>query len=68
MTIIVETNGNTWSAFVPDHPGCIATGQTIEETQENIREAVEFHLEGLQHEGMEIPKPTTQAVQVKISA
>ncbi|MBC8064440.1 MAG: type II toxin-antitoxin system HicB family antitoxin [Chlorobia bacterium] len=66
--VILETDGKSWSAFVPDLPGCIATGQSMEEVQANIEEAVKFHLEGLELEGIEIPRPTTQAIEVKISA
>lgn len=66
--VILETDGKSWSAFVPDLPGCIATGETMEEARGNIAEAVEFHLEGLKLEGLDVPPPTTQAAQIRISA
>ncbi len=66
--VILETDGESWSAFVPDLPGCIATGNTIEEARTNIGEAIEFHLEGLRLEGLDIPPPTTQATQIRIPA
>jgi predicted RNase H-like HicB family nuclease len=57
-TIIEETPTN-YSAYVPDLPGCIATGSTIEEVSAQIQAAVSFHLEGLQLECLPIPEPTT---------
>lgn len=57
--IVVETAGTNYSAYVPDLPGCTSTGKTIEETKENIREAISFHLEGLREDGLAIPQPTS---------
>ena len=45
--IVVEKAANNYSAYVPDLPGCIATGYTVEETEREIREAIEFHIEGM---------------------
>ena len=58
----------TWSAYVPDLPGCISVGDTFEECQTMIREAIEFHIEGLRLEGMEIPAPRSRAGMVEIQA
>jgi predicted RNase H-like HicB family nuclease len=55
-----------WGAYVPDLPGCVSTGQTVEEAQRNIREAIQLHLEGLKAEGMAIPEPTTQVDRVPV--
>lgn len=60
--IIVETTETGFSAYSPDLPGCISTGETVEETENNMKEAIEFHIEGLRLEGYEIPVPTTASV------
>lgn len=67
-TIIIEDAGTNYSAYVPDLPGCITTGSTIEEIKRNMTEAIELHLEGLRAEGISIPEPTTQAATVEIAA
>lgn len=58
----------TWSAYVPDLPGCISGGDTREECEAMIREAIELHLEGLQEEGLPIPVPTSEAAMLEIRA
>jgi len=57
-----------WGAYVPDLPGCVSVGDTVEEAQRGIREAIQLHLEGLKAEGMPIPEPTTQAGSVSVAA
>ncbi|NMF66278.1 type II toxin-antitoxin system HicB family antitoxin [Brasilonema octagenarum] len=57
--IVIEKATNNYSAYVPELPGCVATGLTIEETEEQIKEAIAFHLEGLREEGLPISEPTT---------
>lgn len=57
--IVIEKATNNYSAYAADLPGCVATGLTIEETEEQIKEAITFHLEGLREEGLPIPEPTT---------
>lgn len=57
--IVIEQDNNSYGAYVPDLPGCIAVGDSVEEVTELIREAVQFHLEGLAEEGLPIPPPTT---------
>ena len=54
--VIEKANGN-YSAYVPDLPGCVATGQTPDEVNANIREAIRFHLDGLREDGLPIPNP-----------
>jgi len=54
--IVIENAGPNYSAYVPDLPGCIATGATIEEVEREIREAIEFHLEGLREDGSPVPR------------
>lgn len=58
--VVIEKAENNYSAYVPDLPGCVATGATVEETQSQIREAIEFHLEGLRQDGAPIPEPASQ--------
>ena len=57
--IVIEKTPNNYSAYAPDLPGCAATGATLAEIQQQIKEAIEFHLEGLREEGLPIPEPTT---------
>ena len=57
--IVVEKTENNYSAYVPDLPGCVATGFTIEEIEREIREAIEFHIEGLIEDGLSISQPTS---------
>ncbi len=56
-TVIYEWGPKNWSAYVPDLPGCVTTGATREETEVNIREAIELHLEGMREDGISIPEP-----------
>ncbi len=66
--VIFEKTATGYSAYVPDLPGCITTGPTREETERLIREAIEFHLEGMRTHGERIPKPTTTTDYVEVSA
>lgn len=56
--VIEKANGN-YSAYVPDLPGCVATGKTVAAVEEEIRAAIRFHIDGLKAEGLEVPAPTT---------
>ncbi|MDO9333349.1 MAG: type II toxin-antitoxin system HicB family antitoxin [Dehalococcoidales bacterium] len=58
LIIYEKTNGN-YSAYLPDMPGCIATGRTRKEVENNIREAIIFHIEGLKEDGLPLPKPAS---------
>ena len=66
--IIVEETSTGYSAFSPDVPGCGSTGQTKEEVEHNIQEAIAFHIEGLRQEGYEIPKPSTYSSYIDVAA
>ena len=55
--VVIEKADGNYSAYVPDLPGCVATGQTPEEVNTNIRKAIRFHLDGLREDGLPIPKP-----------
>ena len=66
--VVIEQGPNNLSAYVPDLPGCITTGQTVEEIERNIREAIELHLEGMAEDGEPIPEPSTRAREVEVAA
>ena len=64
--VIFERAPNNWAAYVPDLPGCMTTGRTLDETKDNIREAIEGHLETLREFGDAIPEPASLAGEVEI--
>ena len=66
--VIIEAGEQNYSAYVPDLPGCIATGKTVDEVKRLIREAIAFHIEGLREESLPIPEPTTLAEYVEAQA
>ncbi len=66
--IIIEKAENNYSAYIPDLPGCVATGATVEETEAEIREAIEFHLQGLREDGLPIPEPASKVEYVDVAA
>jgi predicted RNase H-like HicB family nuclease len=66
--VVFEKGARNWSAYVPDLPGVIATARTRKEIEAMIREAAEFHIEGLKLEGYEVPPATTEAGTLRISA
>lgn len=66
--IVIENADGNYSAYVPDLPGCVATGATIQETEQAIREAIEFHLEGLRADGDPIPPPSSRVEYVEVAA
>lgn len=67
-TVIYEKGDSTWGAYVPDLPGVIAAGDSREEVESLIREAVEFHIEGLRAEGLAVPPPASWASTLDIVA
>lgn len=67
-TVFFERTATGYSAHVPDLPGCIAAGATLDETRQLIREAIEFHIEGMRLDGETVPEPTTLVEQVDIPA
>ena len=66
--VVIEKASANYSAFSPDVPGCVATGQSIKETKQNFQDALQFHLDGLQADGLPIPEPTTVATHVNVAA
>jgi len=65
--IVIEKAAANYAAYVPDLPGCVVTGATVEETEKLIREAIELHLEGLRADGLPIPPPISQVEYVEVS-
>ena len=66
--VVIEKAENNYSAYVPDLPGCIATGATVSEVEVEIREAIEFHLEGMREDGISVPAPSSQVEYIDIAA
>lgn len=66
-TVVIEEGPASFGAYVPDLPGCVAVGGTRAEAMQLIREAIEFHLEGLREEGSEIPIPHSSAELVEVA-
>ncbi|MCG6920494.1 MAG: type II toxin-antitoxin system HicB family antitoxin [Acidobacteria bacterium] len=66
--VVVERAGANYSAFAPDLPGCIATGDTVEETRRNMQEAIELHLQGLKEDDLPIPEPGSFAEFVEVAS
>ena len=64
-TVVIERTPNNYAAYVPDLPGCVATASTREELLEEIREAVDFHIEGMREDGEAIPESQTTAAVVE---
>ena len=67
-TVVIERTPNNYAAYVPDLPGCVATAGTREELLEEIREAIEFHIEGMQEDGEPVPEPQATAAVVEVAA
>ena len=66
--IVVEETATGYSAYSPDVPGCVATGRTRQEVEQNMREAIEFHLEGLRLEGLPMPEAHAYSTYVEVPA
>ena len=64
--IVIEQGPHNLSAYVPDLPGCITTGKTVEEIERNMREAISLHLDGLREDGEPIPEPHTTVAYVEL--
>lgn len=66
--VVIESAGSNYSAYVPDLPGCIATGASLAEVEAAIREAIAFHLDGLREDGLPIPVPSSKVEYVEVAA
>jgi predicted RNase H-like HicB family nuclease len=65
---VIEKAPTNYAAYVPDLPGCVATGATVEETERLLREAIELHVEGMREDGLPIPEPSSQVEYVDVNA
>jgi predicted RNase H-like HicB family nuclease len=65
--VIFEQAESNWAAYVPDLPGCVTTGKTIDETERNIREAISGHIETLRAFGEVVPEPTSVAREIEVT-
>jgi predicted RNase H-like HicB family nuclease len=66
--VVIENAGSNYSAYVPDLPGCVATGSTLDEAEVAIREAILFHLDGLRADGSPIPPPSSKVEYIEVAA
>lgn len=66
--IIIEESETGFAAYSPDLDGCVATGATLEETESTMREAVEFHIETLKADGLEVPRPSAYVTYIDVAA
>ncbi len=64
--VIFERAENNWAAYVPDLPGCISTGKTLQAAEHNIREAIQGHLQTLRESGEPVPQPSSLAKEIEI--
>jgi predicted RNase H-like HicB family nuclease len=65
--VIFERAKTNWAAYVPDLPGCVSTGKTLEETELNVREAISGHLQTLRQYGEPVPEPTSVAKEIEVT-
>jgi predicted RNase H-like HicB family nuclease len=63
--VVIEKGETSYGAYVPDLPGCVAVGETLQEVERLIREAIQFHIEGLREDGEPVPDPTSIAEYVE---
>ena len=66
--IVVERAAKNYAAYVPDQPGCVATGATVAEVEELLREAIEVHVAGLREDGLPVPEPSSVVDYLEVSA
>ena len=65
-TVVIEKTKSSFGAYVPDLPGCVAVGETHEEVKKLIKEAIEFHIEGIKLDGLPVPQPKTTSELVEV--
>ena len=66
--VIEKAPGSNYSAYVPDLPGCVSVGDTLDEVKQMIQEAIELHIEGLREDGLPVPEPSTEVAVVDVAA
>jgi len=67
LVVIEKANGN-YSAYVPDLPGCVATGETVADVRERMRQAISLHIQGLREDGLPVPTPSTSSEYVAVTS
>jgi predicted RNase H-like HicB family nuclease len=68
FAIVIERAEGNYSAYVPDLPGCVATGDTLQDVEAEIRAAIEVHLEGMREDGLEVPMPQSKVEYIEVAA
>ncbi len=68
LAIVIEQAEGNYSAYVPELPGCVATGATVQDLKGHIHEAIEFHLEGMREDGLEVPMPQSKVEYIEVAA
>ena len=66
--VVIEQADSNYSAYVPDLPGCVATGATIKEAENKIREAISFHIQGMREDGLAVPSPSSSVEYIEVAA
>ena len=66
--VVIERADSNYSAYVPDLPGCIAAGATVKDTEIGIREAIEFHIQGMKEDGLAVPLPSSSVEYIEVAA
>jgi predicted RNase H-like HicB family nuclease len=66
--VVIERAESNYSAYVPDLPGCVAAGATIKEAENEIREAIKFHIDGIKEDGLPIPVPSSSVEYIEVAA
>ena len=66
--VVIEQADSNYSAYVPDLPGCVAAGATVKETEDEIREAIEFHIQGMKEDGLPVPSPSSAVEYIEVAA
>ena len=66
--VVIEKAENNYAAYIPDLPGCVATGATVEETENRLRQAIVIHVQGLLEDGLTVPEPSSVVDYLEIPA
>lgn len=66
--VVIERAEGNYSAYIPDLPGCVATGATVEEAGAEIKEAIAFHIDGMKEDGLPVPTPTSKVEYIELAA
>ncbi len=66
--VVIEQADSNFSAYVPDLPGCVAAGTTIKDAENEIRDAIKFHIEGMKEDGLPIPAPSSAVEYIEVAA